>query len=74
MVLTHGFGQKMVIFLLFFLGYIGQKNLFYDIQKRKNAFLCYKNKKFKSRKIDFFQRGLTHGFDPKMALFPTFFF
>ena len=28
----------------------------------------------KSRKIDIFSKGLTHGFGPKMAIFPTFFF
>ena len=27
----------------------------------------------KSRKIDIFPKGLTHGFGPKMAIFPTFF-
>ena len=30
---------------LFFLGNIGQENVFYDILERKNAFLRYKNKK-----------------------------
>ena len=45
--LTHGFGQKMAIFPTFFLGNINQKNIFYDIQEQKNAFLGYKNKKFK---------------------------
>ena len=34
----------------FFLGNIGQKNVLYDILKRKNAFLGYKNKKFKKSK------------------------
>ena len=28
----------------------------------------------KSRKIDIFPKGLTHGFGPKMAIFPTFSF
>ena len=28
----------------------------------------------KSRKIDILPKGLTHGFGPKMAIFPTFFF
>ena len=28
----------------------------------------------KSRKIDFFPKDFTHGFGPKMAIFPTFFF
>ena len=34
----------------FFLGNIGQENVFYDIVERKNAFLGYKNKKFKRSK------------------------
>ena len=42
--LTHGFGPKMAIFsTFFFLGNIGQENIFYDILERKNAFLGYKN-------------------------------
>ena len=55
----------------FFLGNIGQENVFYDILERKNAFLSYKNNKFKkSKNWFFFQRG----FGPKMAIFPIFFF
>ena len=58
----------------FFLGNIGQKNVFYDILERKNAFLGYKKKtSSKSRKIDIFPKRLTHGCRPKMAIFPTFF-
>ena len=57
-----------------FFGNIGQKNVFYDILERKNAFLGYEKKKFKQLKIDIFPKGLTHGFGPKMAIFPTFFF
>ena len=53
---------------------IGQGNVFYDILENKNAFLGYKNKKFKkSKKSTFIQKGLTHGFGPKIAIFPTFF-
>ena len=37
-------------FNLFFLGNIGQENVFYDILERKNAFLGYKKKKFKKSK------------------------
>ena len=66
--------QKLPFFQTFFLGNIGQENEFYDILDRKNAFLGDKNKKFKSRKIDIFLKGLTHGFDPKIAIFPTFLF
>ena len=48
----------MAIFPTFFLGNIEQENVFYDILERKNAFLGYKNKKFKnSKKLTFFQRG-----------------
>ena len=49
--LTHGFGQKMAIFPTLFLGNIGQENIFYDIlERKKNAFLDYNNKKFKNSK------------------------
>ena len=58
---------------MFFLGNIGQENIIYDILKRKNAFLGFKNKKFKKSKNWLFPKGLTHGFSPKMASFPTFF-
>ena len=36
--------------IFFFLGNIGQENVFYDILERKNAFLGYKNNKFKKSK------------------------
>ena len=59
--LTHGFGQKMAIFPSFFLGNIGQENVFYDIleQKkrlneileRKNTCLGYNNKKLKKSEV-----------------------
>ena len=68
------FVQKWLFFQLFFLGNTGLENVFYGIVERKKAFLVYKNNKFKSRKIDIFPKGLTHGFGPKMASFPTFFF
>ena len=66
--------QKWPFFQLFFLGNIGQENVFYDILERKNAFSAIKTRSSKSRKIDIFPKGLTHGFGPKMAIFPTFFF
>ena len=65
--------QKWPFFQLFFKGNIGRENVFYDILEQKNVFLGYKKNKFKSRKIDIFPKGLTHGFGPKMAIFPTFF-
>ena len=48
--LTHGFGPKLAIFPTFFLGNIGQENVFYDILERKNASLGYKKEKFKKSK------------------------
>ena len=49
--------------------------MFYDILERKNAFLGYKTKKVqKVEKLRFFKKGLTHGFDRKIAIFPTFIF
>ena len=46
----HGFGQKMVIFHLFKIGKIGQKNVFENILARKKAFPVYKNKRLKKWK------------------------
>ena len=66
--------QKRPFFQIFFLGNIGQENVFYGILEREHAFLGYKKKSLKSRKIDIFPKGITHGFGPKMAIFLTFFF
>ena len=33
--LTYGFDQKLALFPSFFLGYIGQDNVFYDILEQK---------------------------------------
>ena len=56
--LTHGFGAKITIFQTFFLGNIGQENVFYDILKRKHAFLGYKKKRVqKVEKFTCFQRS-----------------
>ena len=56
--LTHAFGPKMAIFPTFFLGNIGQENVFYNILERENGFLGYKNKKFKeSKNWHFSKRG-----------------
>ena len=46
--------QKWSFFNLFFLGNIGQENVFYGILQRKIASLGYKNIKFKKSKIDIF--------------------
>ena len=66
--------QKWPFFQLFFLGNIGQENVFYDIVEREIAFLVYKDIKFTKKKIDIFPKVLTDGFGPKIPIFPTFFF
>ena len=45
-----GLVKNWPFFQLFFLGNIGQKNVFYNILERMNAFQGYKNKKFKKAK------------------------
>ena len=58
----------------FFLAIIIQKNLFYDILERKNAFLRYKNRKFKKSKNWHFSKGVNPWFWSKNAILPTLFF
>ena len=59
---------------LFCLGNIGPENVFYDILERKNAFLWYKNKKFKKSKNWHFSKGVNPCFWSKNGLFSNFFF
>ena len=40
----------------------------------KTPFQAKKTRSSKSRKIEIFLKGLTHAFDPKIAIFPTFIF
>ena len=74
--LTYGFGPKMAIFTTFkFLQVIqARKKSFKIFQNKKTPFQSIKTRSLKYRKIDIFPKGLTHGFRPKMAIFPTFFF
>ena len=59
---------------IFFLGNIGQGNVFYDILERKNAFLGYKNKKFKKSKNWHLSKGVSPWFWSKDGQFSSFFF
>ena len=77
------FVQKWPFFQVFFLGNIGKEIVFYYILETKNAFIGYKNNKLKTvEKLTFSQRekknpwekGKTHGFGPKLAIFSTFCF
>ena len=45
--------------------------IFYN---EKTPFYAIKTTSSKNPKIDTFPKGLTHGFGPKIAIFPTFFF
>ena len=73
--LTLGFGPKIPIFSNFFFQAIQPRNMCFMIfQNKKTPFQAIKTRSPKSRKIDIFPKGLTHGFGPKMAIFPTFFF
>ena len=51
------FVQNLPFFQLFFLGNMGQENVFYHILHRINAFVAYKRKGEKVEKLTFFQRG-----------------
>ena len=43
-------------------------------QIEKTPFQPIKTRSLKSRKLDIFPQGITHGFGPNMAIFPTFLF
>ena len=58
----------------FFLGNIDQQTVFYDILERKNAFLGYKNKKFKKSKNWHFSKGVNPWFWSKNGHFGNLFF
>ena len=73
--------QKWPFCQLFFFGNRGQENVFYDILwgenaflERKNAFLGYKNKKFKKSKNWHFSKGVNPWFLSKNGHFSNFFF
>ena len=59
---------------LFFLGNIGQENVFCDILELKNAFLGYINKKFKKSKNWYFSKEVNPWFWSKNGHFSNFFF
>ena len=58
----------------FFLGNIGQENVFSDILERKNAFLGYKNKKRKKSKNWHFSKRVNPWFWSKNGHFSNLFF
>ena len=64
--------QKWRFFQVYFLGNIGQLNVFYDILHRKNAFVAYKNKKFKKSKYWHFPKGVNPWFWSRNGRFSNF--
>ena len=52
----------------------GRKMSFRIFWNEKSPFSAIKTRSWKSRRIDIFPKGLTHGFCPKMAIFLTLFF
>ena len=66
--------QKWPFFQLFFLGNIGQENILNDILEGKNAFLGYKNKKFKTSNNWQFSKRVNPWFWSKNGHFSNFFF
>ena len=65
--------QKRPFFQHFFLGNIGQENVFYDVLERKNAFFGYKYKKFKKSKNWHFFKVVNPWFSSKNGHFSNFF-
>ena len=66
--------QKWPFFQLFCFVNIRKENMYYNILERENAFLGYKKKKFNSRKIDIFPKGVNPSFWSKNHHFSNFSF
>ena len=66
--------QKWPFFQPFVLRNIEHENVFYDILERNNAFLGYKNKKFKKSKNWHFSKGVNPWFWSKNGHFFNFVF
>ena len=70
---THGcLIENTVVEMFFFLGNLGQENVFYDILEQKNAFLGYKSKKLKQKKTWHFSKGVSPWFSSRIGHFPLF--
>ena len=68
------FVQKQPFFQHFFQEIQARKMSFTIFQSGKKPFQAIKTRSSKSGRINIFPKGLTHGFGPKMAILPTFFF
>ena len=66
--------QKWPFFYLFFFKAIYARKMSFKIfWNAKTPSWAIKTTSLKSPKSDIFPKGLTHGFGPKMAIFPPFF-
>ena len=72
--ITHGFRPKMTISPTSFLRQYRPGKCLLPYLKKKATFKAIKTRSSNNRKIDIFQKGITHGFGSKMAIFPTLFF
>ena len=69
------FSQNWLFFHFFFFKAIqARKMCFMIFQNKKTVFQALKTRSSKSQKIEIFSKGLVHGFRPKLAIFPCFFF
>ena len=66
--------QKWLFLQTFFFRNRGKENVFNDIIEQKKSFQAIETRCSKIQNIDIFLKGLNHGFGPKMAIFPKFFF
>ena len=66
--------QKWPFFHLFFESIQARKMSIMIFQNEQTPFQAIKTRSLKSGKIDIVREGLKHGFGPKMAIFPNFFF
>ena len=73
--LTRGMSPKIAIFpFFFFRRYRPGKSLLLSSRAKNTPFQAIKTGSSKRQKIKHFKKGLNHGFGPRMAYFPTFFF
>ena len=72
--LTHGFGRKMAMLSSFFFSQYRPQKCRFDILERRDAFLGYKNKKFKKWKNWYFSKGVNQWFLSKNGHFCDIFF
>ena len=66
--------KKWPFFHVFLFCNMSQEKKFNNILEKKTPFQPIKTTGSKSRKLEIFPKGLTHGFGPKMAIFLSLFF